>query len=125
MEILKSLLQNEYVVTLLCAAALYLGNKVINYLVNKWPVLRKLKLQEKWERVIDKVKEDKIAAKSMGSPLTYNEIQMRVKDYASEARVNPDDVKLHRRALKRNSLGLSVGIQGKTPTASLNFSRDF
>jgi len=119
----KSLLENEYVVTLLCAAALWIGKKVIEKVTVKWPMLKKLKLQEKLERVIDKVKEAKIAAKKNGKELTVEEINHKVDLYSADEKVNPTEVKLHRRRLKRAATGhsLDYGV-GFTPGSAPTFN---
>ena len=126
MDFIKGVMQNEMVMSVLIMVIAWVGQKVISWIVNKWPVLAKLKLMEKWERVIDKVKEDKLAATAKEKSLNRHEINTLVEHYSKEEKVDPQDVKLHRRALKRNAVGLSIGYGKATgPTASVDFSRTF
>ena len=129
MDFLKTLVENEMVVTLLCGAALYVGKKIIERVTVKWPLLKKLKLQEKLERVIDRVKEQKLAHSAKDVQLTRGEIHSLVAAYAKEEGVKADDVILHRRALKRAEKGRSlygkVGMSGRNPYGEIGGSISF
>jgi len=117
---------NEMIMGVVIIAISWLGKQAISWIVNKYPVLKKLKLQEKWERVIDKVKENKIEAKKQGKELSVHEIGEIVKMHSKDEGVDPTDVKLHRRALKRNALGLTLGFdRDKNISASISASRRF
>lgn len=121
-----NLAENQLIIAVIIMVVAWLGRQVISWLFVKWPVLRRLKLMERWEKIIDKVKEDKLEAASKKKKLSRHEIHTLVDHYSKAEKVNPTDVILHRRRLKRSSVGLSVGYDRNSgPNVGVNLTHKF
>ena len=124
------LLSNEIVASTLIVVVGFLLKLLISWLVVKWPSLKKLELQNKLQFVMATVDEwRKRKELETGTAPTKEDIDEKLKavtDTIKDARVNPDNVKILRRAVKNNAIGINAGISKDSGAfIGLDFTKSF
>jgi hypothetical protein len=128
MEIVKMLLQNDAVAAMLIAVVAWLLKKLVEYMVVKWPALRKLKLNQKLEWVIHQVEEwKKRTEHETGKKPQLKEIDHKVReltDRVPDRNVTPEKVATRRREIK-SGIGISAGLDSGGPSIGIDFRKSF
>jgi hypothetical protein len=93
----------------------WIGTKTVSFFVTKYPILKALKLQEKWDTVIalgNQYRKDQ--GWGDGKVLDHDGLMLHLKSLCAKYGVSYDDVQAWRR--RQKDVGPKAGIRLEAPT---------